>query len=157
MADLLPSWADTVTVWYRLRGLTRHRFSPKEQIHSIKHWQAVSILLKLCEQTGERVRNADHMEIDLNKPLFEPFYFLPQPFFNTSHQVFLSHQKKNPILQISAIVPNNSTVTPTWCALQNEAKAGIINEAKVLRKSLSSHLWSSQHAPWGKEVISKPK
>lgn len=65
---VLP-WAGAVAL-YKLRGLTQHRLSPKKQIHSIKHWQAMQILLKFCERTGERVRTADHMEISLNKLLF---------------------------------------------------------------------------------------
>lgn len=111
-------------------GLTQHRLSPKLQIHSIKHLQTMQNLLKLCEQTGERVRTEGHMEIILNKLLFETLYFPLQPFFDTNHWTSLSLRTHS---------PNHCSKqfkSSKWCALPSEAKTGIINKDKVLWKSV---------------------
>jgi len=62
------------------------------------------------------------------------FIFFHRFFFN--YQLLGLHFPSEPTLQISVIVPNNPALILKGCALQDKAKAGIINQTKALWKSV---------------------
>lgn len=74
------------------------------------------------------------MENNLKELLFKPFLFSSIAFFN--YQLLGLHFPSEPILQISVIVPNNPALILKGRALQDKAKAGIINQTKALWKSV---------------------
>lgn len=130
---VLP-WTDSVIVLYRLWGLLSIGLAPNSKSTSLSISKQCGSYWSFCEPTGEKVLTVHHMESNLNKLLFEPFLFFPIAFLR--YQFLGLPFPSEPILQISGMVPDNWAVTLKGYALQGKAKAGIMNQAKALWKSV---------------------